>query len=99
MSGKGIQISRGLLKLSLRYFLSCGSWEINVNDYTFRFQNNQFVLIGYDSFSIHRSSGEIEESSYNFLTKRKVSLKEKMSFSLKKAKPRLNGLKSMLKMN
>jgi hypothetical protein len=86
LSGKGIQISRGLLKLSLRYFLSCGSWEINVNDYTFRFQNNQFVLIGYDTFSIHRSSGEIEESSYNFLTKKKSITKGENEFFPKKSK-------------
>ena len=27
--------------------------------------------IGYDTFSLHRASGEIDESSYNFLTKKK----------------------------
>jgi len=71
LSSKGIEITKGLLKLSLRYWLSCGSWEMNVNDYTFRLKNNQFELIGYDTFSLHRASGEIEESSYNFLTKKK----------------------------
>ena len=71
LSSKGIEITKGLLKLSLRYWLSCGSWEMNVNDYTFRLKNNQFELIGYDTFSLHRASGEIDESSYNFLTKKK----------------------------
>ena len=71
LSSKGIEITKGLLKLSLRYWLSCGSWEMNVNDYTFRLKNNQFELIGYDTFSLHRASGEINESSYNFLTKKK----------------------------
>jgi hypothetical protein len=71
LSSKGIEITKGLLKLSLRYWLSCGSWEMNVNDYTFRLKNNQFELIGYDTFSLHRASGEINRSSYNFLTKKK----------------------------
>jgi hypothetical protein len=71
LSSKGIEITKGLLKLSLRYWLSCGSWEININDYTFRLKNNQFELIGYDTFSVHRASGEIDRSSYNFVTKRK----------------------------
>ena len=88
LSSKGIEITKGLLKLSLRYWLSCGSWEININDYTFRLKNNQFELIGYDTFSLHRASGEINRSSYNFLTKKKsFTTEENISTSPEEEKP------------
>lgn len=88
LSSKGIEITKGLLKLSLRYWYSCGSWEMNVNDYTFRLKNNQFELIGYDTFSLHRASGEINRSSYNFLTKKKsFTTGENISTSPEEEKP------------
>lgn len=88
LSSKGIEITKGLLKLSLRYWLSCGSWEMNVIDYTFRLKNNQFELIGYDTFSLHRASGEINRSSYNFLTKKKsFTTGENISTSPEEEKP------------
>ena len=38
--------------------------------YRFRFQNNEFALIGYDSNEAHRASGETTDYSINFLTKK-----------------------------
>ncbi len=61
---------------------------MNVNDYTFRLKNNQFELIGYDTFSLYRASGEINRSSYNFLTKRKsFTTGENISSSPDEEKP------------
>ncbi len=70
MQEGGIRIEKGLLKVSLQYWLSCGSWYVTNKDYTFRFQNQRFELIGYDDFSLHRSSGERSSTSINFSTKK-----------------------------
>lgn len=44
------------------------STELGFNVYTFRWQDNDFYLIGYDVYSRHRMTGEEITSSYNFLT-------------------------------
>ena len=65
-----IQINKGVLLLSLNYWLSCGSYGISRDTYTFRYQNGEFELIGFDSMEASRSSGEIIEHSVNFSTKK-----------------------------
>ncbi len=70
MQKGGIRIEKGLLKISYQYWLSCGSWYVTNKDYTFRFHNQKFKLIGYDDFSLHRSSGEQSSTSINFSTKK-----------------------------
>ena len=71
MENGGIEIKNGVLNIDLHYWLSCGSWYVTDRNYKFRFQDNNFVLIGYDSSSFHRSSGESESISINFLSKKK----------------------------
>ena len=68
-----IDIKKGILVISYQYFMSCGSWSVTTVDYTFRFQNQKFELIGFDSRDFHRASGEKSELSLNFST-RKMSL-------------------------
>lgn len=68
---KGISIEKGLLKIDFNYWLSCGSWSVNSADYTFRFQNNRFELIGFDHSDFHRGTGEKSSTSINFSTKKK----------------------------
>ncbi|MFD2287098.1 hypothetical protein GJU39_10645 [Pedobacter petrophilus] len=70
MQEGGISIQNGLLKISYQYWSSCGSWYVTNRDYTFRFQNQKFELIGYDDYSLHRSSGEQSSTSINFSTKK-----------------------------
>lgn len=67
----GISIEKGLLIIHYQYFYSCGSWHITNKDYTFRFQQQKFLLIGYDDYSLHRSSGDQYITSINFLTKKR----------------------------
>ncbi|MFC5871867.1 hypothetical protein [Chryseobacterium arachidis] len=67
----GISIEKGLLKISFRYWLSCGSWFVNNADYTFRFQNNRFELIGFEHSEFHRATGEESSTSINFSTRKK----------------------------
>lgn len=77
----GIAITKGLLKISLHYWLSCGSWYVTNNSYTFRFQNNNFSLIGFDSNDFHRASGDITEKSINFSTGKVKTTTGKNEFS------------------
>lgn len=71
MQDGGITIEKGLLKIHYQYFFSCGSWYITNKEYTFRFQQQKFLLIGYDEYSLHRSSGAQSMTSINFLTKKR----------------------------
>lgn len=71
MENGGIEIKNGVLNIDLHYWLSCGSWYVTDRKYKFRFQENSFVLIGYDSSSFHRSSGESQSISINFISKKK----------------------------
>lgn len=66
--GETLSIQKGLLKISFHYWLSCGSWYVTNTSYTFRYQNQKFKLIGFDSDDFHRASGDITERSINFLT-------------------------------
>ena len=66
MQDGGINITQGILKINLQYWLSCGSWYVTNNSYTFRYQNNNVSLIGFDSNDFHRASGDITEKSINF---------------------------------
>ena len=59
---------RGTLKISLEYFASAGSADTSQNTYTFRFQDGDFFLIGKDTNSFSRYSGEATNESYNYLT-------------------------------
>lgn len=63
-----LQIKKGVLKITLHYWLSCGSWFVTNNVYSFRYQNQAFKLIGFDTTSFHRASGETAQQSINFLT-------------------------------
>lgn len=65
---KAMSIRNGVLRIQLSYWSSCGSWMTGHNTYAFRYDNGQFDLIGYDTWEMHRASGEITESSTNFLT-------------------------------
>lgn len=66
----GIDFKNGCIVLALNYWMSCGSWYTGTNTYTFRYQKNEFELIGFDSLDFHRASGEMTETSINFSTKK-----------------------------
>lgn len=64
---------KGVLKFNVGYFNSAGSSENDNNTYLFRFQDDDFYLIGFDSHAFSRYSGEAEEVSRNYLTKRQLT--------------------------
>ena len=65
-----ISIEKGILKIEFHIFMNMGGWGMSNNFYKFRYQNNDFVLIGADYNYINRGSGETEDRSYNFLNKK-----------------------------
>lgn len=70
LSDGGIDIKNGVFTLSLNYWMSCGSWYTSTNHYKFRYQKNNFELIGFDAQEFHRASGEMSSVSINFSTKK-----------------------------
>lgn len=68
MENNGLTIARGLLFLSFKYWYSCGTWYVNSDTYTFRWQNNKFELIGYDNDAFHRASLDETKISINYST-------------------------------
>ena len=67
---QGISISKGILKIDFNIFMNSGGWGTFTNNYKFRYQDNEFKFIGADHHYINRGSGETEDRSYNFLTRR-----------------------------
>lgn len=65
-----IAIINGSLRLSFRLFYNAGSWYTSGYTYIFRYQKNEFVLIGAETSELHRASGESSRYSINFLTKK-----------------------------
>ena len=63
-----IIIKNNILKIVFNYFMSAGNWWTSTNVYIFRFQNNVFELIGYESNAYMRNTGEEEGTSINFST-------------------------------
>ncbi|WP_431823226.1 hypothetical protein [Burkholderia sp. F1] len=70
----GVSVGRGALRVTLSRFSSFGGWEMGSTTYTFRWQDGNFMLIGYDESSVMRNSGDVRTLSVNFSTgKAKVS--------------------------
>ena len=60
----------GVLKFDVEVFYSAGSSQTGQNSYLYRFQDDDFYLIGSETGSFSRYSGEAEEVSNNYLTKK-----------------------------
>ncbi len=67
----GVTVSRGLLRIDLHYWLSCGSWGVSHSSLLFRLEGGRLRLIGLDGYEFMRNSGDRSESSINFLTGKK----------------------------
>lgn len=68
MMDGGMEIEKGVLKIVLQYWYSCGTWYVNRNTYTLRWQKDRMQLIGFDYYDLHRASGETNSRSINFST-------------------------------
>lgn len=65
-----ISISKGVLRIDFQIFMNMGGWGMSNNTYKFRYEDKEFILIGADYNSTNRGSGEMEDRSYNFISKK-----------------------------
>lgn len=65
---------KGVMRISPSYFNSMGSSDSDASVYVFRFQNGDFYLIGKDTKSFSRYSGESTEVSENYLTHKRQTI-------------------------
>lgn len=72
-----VQISKDILKISLNYWFSCGSWYVTNNTFSFRYQDRALKLIGFDQMIFHRASGEQNNLSINFATQKQKRTTDK----------------------
>ncbi|HET7729012.1 MAG TPA: hypothetical protein VFK48_03170 [Usitatibacter sp.] len=68
-----VKVVRGTLRIDLHYWLSCGSYGVAHNTFTFRLEGGRLRLIGLDTLQFMRNSGESSRDSVNFLTGRAKS--------------------------
>lgn len=66
----GVTVERRTLKIDLHYWLSCGSYGVAHNKFTFRLENGRLRLVGLDRLEFMRNTGASVDSSINFLTGR-----------------------------
>jgi hypothetical protein len=84
----GIAFEKGILTVGFKYWTSAGSWWTSMEKYKFRLEAGRLRLIGSETDSFHRSSGEKDLVSTNYLTgkiKRTSGLNE---FDEKESKPK-----------
>jgi len=64
-------IVNNILILDFNYWYSCGTYFVSNISYKFRYQNNNFELIGVEQSQFSRSTGEQRDMSINFSIKKK----------------------------
>ena len=94
LDGGGVSIKRGNLVIELHTWLSCGSYGVKHETFTFRPEGARMRLIGYDCSEFSRSSGEQADFSINYLTGRKKITKELNAF--RDSKPEVSWEKLVL---
>ena len=67
---------KGVLRISLETFASMGGWGTENSNFSYRYQNGDFYLIGKENQSMSRNTGEMETTSENYLTWRRQVVKE-----------------------
>lgn len=65
---------KGVLSLNIEHFYTAGATNTDYNKFLYRYQDNDFYLIGEDTGSLSRPSGESEEVSINYLTHKKQTV-------------------------
>jgi hypothetical protein len=85
----GISVKKGVLTVAFRDWASAGTWWMSMESYKFRLEAGRLRLIGSETDSFHRGSGEKDLVSTNYLTgkvKRTSGLNE---FDEKESKPKV----------
>jgi len=75
----GVFITKGNLHVDFDYRLTnrsndvSSSFDVSNTAYIFRFQDNGFVLVGYDTLKYNEFSGDMSNTKTDFLTRKKVA--------------------------
>jgi hypothetical protein len=84
-----VAIARGVLKVTLSYWASCGGWGSGRHVYGFRLEDGRMRLVGEDESTFMRNSGEKEEISTNHLTGKRKTTTGLDEFEPAESKPRI----------
>ncbi len=66
----GVLFKNGAFQIDVSSFYDAGSWQTEDVTFTFRYRHGQVVLVGYDSTTVSRNSGEMDGVSADYLTGR-----------------------------
>jgi hypothetical protein len=97
----GLSIDKNVLNIELKLWYNGGTWWTTGAIYKFRYnQNNDFDLIGFDSWNIHRATLETNDYSVNFLSKKysittEKTINNKTESSTKWKSFKLNKIKTL----
>ena len=67
---------KGVLRISLETFASMGGWGTENSNFSYRYQDGDFYLIGKEYHNMSRNTGEMETTSENYLTWRRQVVTE-----------------------
>ena len=67
---------KGVLRIALETFSSMGGWGSENCNFSYRYQDGDFYLIGKESRNMSRNTGEMETTSENYLTWRRQVVNE-----------------------
>ncbi|MBR2097273.1 MAG: FG-GAP repeat protein [Prevotella sp.] len=67
---------KGVLRISLETFASMGGWGTENSNFSYRYQDGDFYLIGKEYHNMSRNTGDMETTSENYLTWRRQVVKE-----------------------
>ena len=87
---RGVKIKKGVLQIELNYWFSCGSYGTTHETFKFRLENDRLRLIGRDSLSFSRNSGDQEENSKNFLTGQEKIITGRNKFEKELSNPKIS---------
>ncbi len=65
-----VKIDGGTFKIKLELFSGMGGWDMGSRQFQFRYQDDSFVLIGFESMTVTRNTGETNDISANYLTRK-----------------------------
>lgn len=67
-----VKIKRGSVWIEFSYWSSAGTWYMGADTFIFRYQNNQFELIGTEHTSTHRATLAHSKLSVNYSTRKAI---------------------------
>ena len=67
---------KGVLRISLETFASMGGWGTENSNFSYRYQDGDFYLIGKEYHNMSRNTGDMETTSENYLTWRRQVVTE-----------------------